>query len=106
VNHTLTYVPEGSIETYSGPEPAVGSGNSLNVDVLGMKTKTLSFANSVPQTSNWPENVVVVIPVGCAPAVGIAHSWKVPVVGSRWARLLVKYSRNQQQLPDGSSDKP
>jgi len=91
---------------YSAPEFACGNGNSLNMDVVGEKTKILSLANSVPQTSIWPENVVVVVPSGCELAVGIGHSWKVPVVGSRCARLLAKNSTNQQHLPDGSNDMP
>jgi hypothetical protein len=66
----------------------------------------LFVVNSVPQTSTWPLNVVVVIPVGFAEAVGNAHSWNVPVVGSMCPRLLAKYSRNQQHLPDGSKAIP
>jgi hypothetical protein len=44
--------------------------------------------------------------VVCDPPVGIGHSWNVPVVGSKWATLLVKNSTNQQQFPEGSNAKP
>lgn len=106
LNQALTNAPEGSMEIYSSPEFGFGTWNSLNMESLGVKTKILSFANSVPQISTWPENVVVVVPSGCALDVGIAHSLNVPFVGLKYTRLLPENSTNQQHLPDESSDMP
>jgi hypothetical protein len=85
------------METYSTPEFGVGRWNSLNMESLGVNTKILSFAYSVPQISSCPENTVVVVPSGCELTVGIAHSWNVLFVGLKCARLLPENSTNQQQ---------
>ena len=88
---------------YSGPESTVGKEYSLNMPVLGKKTKTLFFVNSVPKKAGAPPIVVEDRPVGDELAVGIAHSLKVFVAGFRWAILLPVNSTNQQQLPERSN---
>jgi hypothetical protein len=68
---------------YSAPESTVGKVYSLKVPLFGKKTKTLLVVNSVPKTITDPEIIVVAKPVGVELAVGIAHSWKTLVDGSR-----------------------
>jgi hypothetical protein len=62
VNQALMYSPPGSIETYNGPEFGVWSVYSLNVPLLGKKTKTLFVAYSVPTTTVDPANDVTAKP--------------------------------------------
>jgi len=106
VNHTRVCALDGSIDRYATPNNPLLYLDKLyseNEEELGEKAKILSVPNSVPQTVNDPEFIVVARLYGFAPEVGIDHSWTVLLLGSRWASLFPAYSRNQQHLPDGSS---
>jgi hypothetical protein len=79
----LILVSVASTETYWGPEYSTGSVYSLNLPVSGKKRKILFLEDSVPTTTTDPEIVANAKLVGVEPAVGIAHSRKVSVDGSR-----------------------